>query len=69
MNASAATYAVQDEYAEVQPAGPIELNADGRFSFTILLRASRRGNDRDGRLYTITVRAVNAAGAGAGSPR
>ena len=67
VNASATTYAVQDEYAEVQPAGPIELNADGRFSFTILLRASR--NDRDGRLYTITVRAENSTGAAASSTR
>jgi hypothetical protein len=58
-----ATYAVHDEYGIVHPAGSVVPRADGSFSFTALLQASRQGGDRDGRQYTITVHAENGAGA------
>jgi hypothetical protein len=57
-----ATYAVKDEYGEVQPSGPVTLSATGAYSFTVLLQASRLGTDANGRLYTVTVSASNNAG-------
>jgi hypothetical protein len=62
VNASTAEYAVQDEYGEVRPFGKITLDAAGNYSFTILLRAGRRGNDLNGRQYTIRVSAKDNAG-------
>ena len=62
VRASTATYTVIDEYGRVQPSGPITLGTNGTYSFTILLQASRNGNDQDGRKYTITVRAQDNAG-------
>ncbi|HZC24909.1 MAG TPA: VCBS repeat-containing protein [Candidatus Binatia bacterium] len=57
-----ATYAVGDEYGQVQPTGLVNLGAGGAYSFTVLLQSARRGADLDGRLYTITVSASNDAG-------
>jgi hypothetical protein len=62
VNASTATYAVTDEYGSVQPSGPVTVAADGSYTFTIKLQASRHGNDRDGRQYSITVSAQDNAG-------
>ena len=62
VNASTAEYAAQDEYGEVQPFGKIALDSAGNYSFTILLRALRRGNDLNGRQYTIRVSAKDNAG-------
>ena len=62
VKASTATYAVIDEYGSVHPSGPITLGSNGSYSFTIQLQASRNGNDKDGRQYTITVRAQDNAG-------
>jgi FG-GAP-like repeat/FG-GAP repeat len=62
VNASTATYAVKDEYGEVQPTGRISLGPTGNYSFKIWLQASRRGSDLDGRRYTIIVRAKDNAG-------
>jgi hypothetical protein len=56
------TYTVEDEYGSVQPTGSLTLGADGRYTATIPLQASRRGNDKDGRQYTITVSAHDLAG-------
>ena len=56
------SYAVVDEYGLVQPAGPIVPDADGAFSVSVPLQASRRGDDRDGRQYTIRVTATNSNG-------
>jgi len=58
-------YSVLDEYNLVQPAGSIVPDANGGFSFSIQLQASRREDDRDGRRYTITVTAPNDTGRGA----
>lgn len=57
-----AAFTVKDEYSEVQPSGPITLDAGGTYSFPIWLQASRLGTDLDGRLYTITITASNNAG-------
>jgi hypothetical protein len=63
VDAITATYDVKDEYGLIQPSGQITtLDASGRYSFRIQLQASRNGNDRDGRRYTITVRAVDDEG-------
>jgi FG-GAP-like repeat len=62
VNATTATYAVKDEYGLVQPSGAISLGPGGTYSFVILLQASRRGSDLNGRHYKITVRAKDNAG-------
>jgi hypothetical protein len=61
VNFDTVSYNVADEYAAVQPAGQFTLNSDGTFSFTVTLTARRNGADRDGRTYTITVLAADAA--------
>jgi FG-GAP-like repeat len=62
VNASSAKFAVHDEYHLVQPHGTIALDPAGNYSFTILLQASRKGDDHDGRRYTIRVSAIDNAG-------
>jgi hypothetical protein len=58
---TSAAYDVKDEYGQVQPRGLVTLGAGGAFSFTALMQSSRRGTDLDGRVYTITVSAMNNA--------
>ena len=62
VNASTASYAVTDEYGQVQPKGSVPLKSDGSYSFTIQLQALRNEDDSDGRQYTITVGAQDNAG-------
>jgi len=62
VSAHSAHYAVADEYREVQPQGTIKMDSEGNYSFTVLLRAARRGDDMNGRTYQITVRAQDNAG-------
>jgi hypothetical protein len=62
MNLNSAAYAVLDEYGEVQSEGPVSLDPAGNYSFTILLQASRRGTDLNGRRYTIMIHATDNAG-------
>ena len=57
VDASTAAYTVTDEYGQVQPSGPIILGSAGKYSLTVWLQASRNGDDKDGRKYTITVSA------------
>ena len=59
---STAAFNVVDEYGQIQPHGPVSLGAGGNYSFTISLQASRNGNDKNGRQYTITVSADDLAG-------
>ena len=54
-------WSVVDEYGQVQPSGSITAG-NGAFSFPIVLVRSRRGNDKDGRHYTIRVSATDRAG-------
>ena len=51
-----------DDYKLVQPQGSFIPAANGSYAFTIHLQASRNGSDKDGRQYTITVRAEDLAG-------
>jgi uncharacterized repeat protein (TIGR01451 family) len=62
VNLSSGSFAVSDEYGTVQPAGPFTINPDGTYLFTVNLEASRHGNDKDGRQYTISVFAKDNAG-------
>jgi hypothetical protein len=55
------TYRVIDEYGQSQPSGSVTL-VDGQYTFTVALEASRRGNDSDGRHYTIAVSAKDNLG-------
>ena len=55
-------YAVKDEYGKVQPSGAITVGTGGVYSFIVPLAASRLGSDLDGRLYTVSISAVNNAG-------
>jgi hypothetical protein len=61
--AATASYLVIDEYGELAPSGSIAVAADGSFSFVVRLTASRRGNDADGRTYTVAIRARSVSGA------
>jgi hypothetical protein len=56
------TYKVIDEYKKIQPSGAVTIGAGGAYSFVVRLEAYRNGNDSNGRLYTIIVTAVDAAG-------
>jgi hypothetical protein len=62
VNVSSAAYVVMDEYGRIQPRGSLTLEVDGSYAFTVALEASRRGNDQDGRHYTIAVSAKDNAG-------
>ena len=59
---ASASFNVIDEYGTTQPSGPITVQANGSYSFTLSLPANRPGNDRDGHLYTIVVSGVDQAG-------
>jgi hypothetical protein len=59
---SSMTFRVVDEYGALQPTGPVTVNADGSYSFTIMLEASRLGGDADGRRYQIIVTATDKSG-------
>jgi FG-GAP-like repeat/FG-GAP repeat len=65
VNVNSAAYTVKDEYGRVQLKGAVTLDFGGKYSFTVLLQASRLGTDLDGRRYTVTVRAKDNAGNGA----
>ncbi len=55
-------YQVVDEYGKVQPSGTAAVDANGNYSFVVPLQSSRLGQDKDGRLYTITVTTTDQAG-------
>jgi hypothetical protein len=57
-----ATYSVTDEYGTGSQSGPVTVAADGSYSVTIGLIASRHGDDKDGRTYTIVITATDGAG-------
>lgn len=62
LNPAGASFSVVDDYGTVQPSGSITVQSNGSYSFTIQLQASRNGNDKNGRHYTITVRGTDMAG-------
>jgi hypothetical protein len=53
---------VIDEYKQHQPSGEIVVPGNGPFTFQVPLVQDRRGNDKDGRHYTIRLTAVDKAG-------
>lgn len=59
---NSAAFAVVDEYGTVQPNGRVSVGPGGSYSFTVMLQASRSGNDLDGRQYQVTVSAKDLAG-------
>jgi len=59
---NSASYSVIDEYGVTQPSGPVTLQANGSYSFTLSLPATRNGPDKDGHLYTIVVSGFDQAG-------
>ena len=59
---SSATFAVLDEYGQVQPSGPVTVGASGAYTIRFQLQASRSGGDLDGRTYTIEVQGRDKAG-------
>ncbi|HET6976925.1 MAG TPA: PQQ-binding-like beta-propeller repeat protein [Pyrinomonadaceae bacterium] len=56
-----ATFSVVDEYGVTQPSGPITLQSNGNYSFTLTLPATRNVGDNT-HVYTITVRGTDRAG-------
>lgn len=56
-----ATFSVLDEYGVAQPSGPITLQSNGNYSFTLTLPATRNTGDSY-HLYTITVVGTDRAG-------
>jgi len=63
VNPSTLACKVVDSYGLVQPACSVgSLGAGGAYSFTVSLVASRNGNDKNGRTYTISVSASDYAG-------
>lgn len=59
---SGSTFAVSDEYGQIHPHGPITLRTDGTYTVAVLLRASVRPSDKNGREYVITVKAKDKSG-------
>ncbi|HLV78772.1 MAG TPA: Ig-like domain repeat protein, partial [Chthonomonadaceae bacterium] len=62
LSPASAAFSVIDDYGTVQPSGSISVQSNGSYSFSIQLQASRNGKDKNGRHYTITVRALDMAG-------
>jgi 6-phosphogluconolactonase (cycloisomerase 2 family) len=59
---SALTFTVVDKYGLVQLTGAISLGSGGQYSVTVMLEASRLGQDLGGRQYQIIVSARDKAG-------
>lgn len=59
---AATSFLVTDSQSGTQQSGGIVPATDGTFTFTVPLIASRAGNIKAGRMYTITVAATDAGG-------
>jgi len=57
-----ASFNVIDEYGATQPTGAVTVQANGTYSFTLSLPATKQGWDKDGHLYTIVVTGTDRAG-------
>ena len=65
---ASARFAVTDSYGRVQPSGNVSVGPDGSYAFTVSLEASRDGNDKSGRTYTLSISVGDLAGnTGSGS--
>jgi hypothetical protein len=58
---ASANFHVVDEYGLDQPTGSLTVNADGSYSFNVLLTGNRNSSDRDGRTFQIFVSATDRA--------
>lgn len=56
------SYQFSDEYSELDATGQVETEDDGSFTVAVPMVASRKGTDKDGRVYTMTFSATNEAG-------
>lgn len=63
-----AWYTLTDEYGILGETKDVAVGADGSFAFTAPVQVSRRGDDKDGRLYQFTVYAADDVGTGASAP-
>lgn len=59
---ASANFSVIDEYGVAQPTGSLTVQANGSYSFTLSLPATKNGSDKNGHLYTIVVTATDRAG-------
>ena len=59
-----AQYHLKDEYGELDKVADIQLDDEGSFTAAVPMVASRKGSDKDGRLYTVKFVAENEAGFG-----
>lgn len=59
-----AWFELTDEYDELDHTEDLVINDDGAFSVAVPMVASRKGEDKDGRLYTVKFFAENDAGVG-----
>jgi len=57
-----AWYQLTDEYGLLDETKPVTVDLNGKFNVTIPVVASRKGTDKDGRVYTIIFGAENEAG-------
>lgn len=58
-------YELKDEYVEYGRSEDLVAGPGGTFSHGVPIMVSRRGDDKDGRLYQLTIFAENEAGVGA----
>lgn len=63
-----AWYSVTDEYGELSRTADLQLGRDGSFTATVEVLASRKGDDKDGRTYTVQFSAANQAGKSGSEP-
>ncbi len=64
-----AWYGLEDEYGLLGKTEDFTPASDGSFSLTVPVEVSRRGDDKDGRVYRVMVFAENEVGTGASEPR
>jgi hypothetical protein len=55
-------FAVDDEYDEIEPSGPVVVNPDGTYFFVVRLAPIRQPKDTDGRLYAVRLEARDRLG-------
>lgn len=59
---SSVSFNVIDEYGVTQPSGSVTVQANGSYSFTLSLPATKNASGKDGHLYAIVVTASDQAG-------
>jgi hypothetical protein len=59
-----ASYRVADEYGEYSSSGALSVGPDGSIALSFPIMVARRGNDKDGRTYFVSIFAEDEAGVG-----